>query len=556
MKKSVIIILMVLLIVFTTACNHTSGVNESHNSSPSAAASEHPNNSTVTDKTADPSTEAPSPDEDEPEVIEPGVAETVHAHSFEKVDTAPTCTDEGYATYTCACGDSYVSDKAPALGHKFGEWETTKEPTETETGLSQRKCSACDITETKTLGKVVADHTHSYTSKITTNATCVQEGTKTYTCSCGETYTESIARVNHNYKTTQISATCTTDGYIRYSCSLCNDTYMDGRVNALGHDYADTVVTPTCTKGGYTKHTCTRCGTSYNDSVTNAIEHSYENSVIKPTCVANGYTKHVCSGCGTSYTDTVTNATGHTYAFTSDTATCTSNGTKTETCTQCGDKKTSATSALGHNIEKETLEATCTTDGYVKEACTKCGTVVSNTTIAATGNHEYTTRIVSEVASEYVNAGGYHYVEYLAYKDWCIDVCKKCGDCDFSKMRFRYTAYEAAVIMLGYVNDLRAEVYGTHDYDLVLDDTLLEWAQERAVAITINYSHSGRPLSCGENICSGGLGIYDHFIRWKNSEGHYANMIRKDYKYFGYALCNATPNTIYANPYGVQLFKK
>ncbi|MBR5536670.1 MAG: leucine-rich repeat domain-containing protein, partial [Clostridia bacterium] len=41
-------------------------------------------------------------------------------HAHEAVVTAPTCTEEGYTTYTCACGDTYVADKVPALGHTPG----------------------------------------------------------------------------------------------------------------------------------------------------------------------------------------------------------------------------------------------------------------------------------------------------------------------------------------------------------------------------------------------------------------------------------------------------
>ena len=40
-------------------------------------------------------------------------------HDYEAVVTAPTCTEAGYTTYTCACGDSYVTDEVAALGHSF-----------------------------------------------------------------------------------------------------------------------------------------------------------------------------------------------------------------------------------------------------------------------------------------------------------------------------------------------------------------------------------------------------------------------------------------------------
>ena len=42
-------------------------------------------------------------------------------------------------------------------------------------------------------------HTHSYTSEITTAATCTTAGVRTYTCECGDTYTEAIPAIGHTY---------------------------------------------------------------------------------------------------------------------------------------------------------------------------------------------------------------------------------------------------------------------------------------------------------------------------------------------------------------------
>ncbi len=38
-------------------------------------------------------------------------------HTFNAVVTAPTCTEKGYTTYTCECGESYVDDYVDATGH-------------------------------------------------------------------------------------------------------------------------------------------------------------------------------------------------------------------------------------------------------------------------------------------------------------------------------------------------------------------------------------------------------------------------------------------------------
>ncbi|MBR2889163.1 MAG: Ig-like domain-containing protein [Oscillospiraceae bacterium] len=40
-------------------------------------------------------------------------------HTYESTVTAPTCTEQGYTTYTCTCGDSYVDSYTDALGHSY-----------------------------------------------------------------------------------------------------------------------------------------------------------------------------------------------------------------------------------------------------------------------------------------------------------------------------------------------------------------------------------------------------------------------------------------------------
>ena len=52
------------------------------------------------------------------------------------------------------------------------------------------------------------EHTHSYTSSVTTAATCETAGVRTYVCSCGHSYTETIAAIGHNY----VDGACTNCG--------------------------------------------------------------------------------------------------------------------------------------------------------------------------------------------------------------------------------------------------------------------------------------------------------------------------------------------------------
>ena len=78
-------------------------------------------------------------------------AETPHEHSYKAVVTAPTCTEKGYTTHTCACGDSYVDTYVDALGHAWDSGKVTKQPTATEDGVKTYTCTRCGETKTETI---------------------------------------------------------------------------------------------------------------------------------------------------------------------------------------------------------------------------------------------------------------------------------------------------------------------------------------------------------------------------------------------------------------------
>ena len=77
--------------------------------------------------------------------------EMPHKHSYKDIVTAPTCTEKGYTTHTCACGDSYVDTYTAALGHDWDSGTVTKEPTATETGIRTFTCTRCSATKTETI---------------------------------------------------------------------------------------------------------------------------------------------------------------------------------------------------------------------------------------------------------------------------------------------------------------------------------------------------------------------------------------------------------------------
>ena len=96
------------------------------------------------------------------------IRETAHEHSYDAVVTAPTCTEKGYTTHTCSCGDSYVDTYVDALGHAWDNGKVTKEPTETETGVKTFTCTRCNETKTESIPVVSVDVTQMF-SDVTKN---------------------------------------------------------------------------------------------------------------------------------------------------------------------------------------------------------------------------------------------------------------------------------------------------------------------------------------------------------------------------------------------------
>ena len=112
-------------------------------------------------------------------------------------------------------------------------------------------------------------HTHSYTSSVTTNPTCYSTGVRTYRCSCGDSYTETIPMIDHSYGNWETSAepSCTNEGEECRSCSVCGNTEYRV-IDPLGHNFSSYVIAPGLTEKGYTLHVCSRCSYNYKDNYT------------------------------------------------------------------------------------------------------------------------------------------------------------------------------------------------------------------------------------------------------------------------------------------------
>ena len=80
--------------------------------------------------------------------------------------------------------------------HSYGAWVTTKAPTCTESGIETRTCAKCGVSE----NRAIPATGHHYDA-VATAPTCTERGYTTNTCVCGISYTDSYTdAAGHNYK--------------------------------------------------------------------------------------------------------------------------------------------------------------------------------------------------------------------------------------------------------------------------------------------------------------------------------------------------------------------
>ena len=89
----------------------------------------------------------------------------IHEHNYTTLVTPPTCTEDGYTTYTCnICGKIMISDYISATGHNYVA--TITPPTCTEDGYTTYTCTVCGDTM---ISDYISATGHSYSDGVCVN---------------------------------------------------------------------------------------------------------------------------------------------------------------------------------------------------------------------------------------------------------------------------------------------------------------------------------------------------------------------------------------------------
>ena len=203
--------------------------------------------------------------------------EPPHTHEYAaSTEREPSCILAGLRKYTCSCG-SFYTEQIPAPGHVATDWTVVEESTATKLGREQRTCTVCGVvldsrpipvkaaspspsasgsstaspsaapsasaagtaspgqSTSPSASPTATPHSHEYASYVIKEANCTEKGIRSFVCSCGSSYAESIELDlnRHDYVATVIPATTSAPGYTLYRCKRCNATYMDNYTQAL-----------------------------------------------------------------------------------------------------------------------------------------------------------------------------------------------------------------------------------------------------------------------------------------------------------------------------------
>lgn len=325
-------------------------------------------------------------------------------HNYDAgVVTPPTCQAEGYTTYTCACGHSYVDENSivPTVDHFYGEGVTE---------TTDLVCTYCGV----------KNHTHTTEAGEIVPPTCTAEGYTVYGCTdadCAFTeHKDAQPKLAHN--DTDGDFLCDADGCDAVALPAADSVLTIEQAIALGKALGGSYTTDKYYVTGTIKNvyndqygnmyikdengnefciygTYSADGKIRYDALTGKpvagdvitvygvigsygttpqmkngwIQHSNTEIVTPPTCTEGGYTTYTCKFCGATSTGAETEALEHNfvdgvcdragcgaldhvhnyeYSVVVTAPTCTEGGYTTKTC-ECGDtQKVDELPALNH----------------------------------------------------------------------------------------------------------------------------------------------------------------------------------------------------------------
>ncbi len=164
--------------------------------------------------------------------------------------------------------DSVVSIDEAAFYGCSGIVDVYYNGTEEEWGKIEVKSGNSDLLNA-TIHFAESEHEHSYESEITTQPTCTAEGVETFTCECGDSYTQTVPEKGHTLSHITVESTCKVAGMEYDLCSECEGVFNSNKLALKDHTWGEWTVTaePTTENEGSKTRTCSVCSEEETESI-------------------------------------------------------------------------------------------------------------------------------------------------------------------------------------------------------------------------------------------------------------------------------------------------
>ena len=389
-------------------------------------------------------------------------------HTWVKQDNIPaTCEKGEMEVEKCSvCGETKETQISDPLGHDYGEWKITKEPTCTKYGTKKHICKRCNEYEIDVIDPTGHQHTKIIDQKA---ATCEEKGYS------GDLYCEDcrviiqlgqeIAATGHTWDNGEITKepTQTATGIRTYTCKTCHKTRTETIPMLKGHhwDNGTVIKEPTCTESGKKIHHCIDedCNESYTETI-KATGHQHTRLINQKeaSCEEEGNSGDTfCEDCKQVIkAGNVINPTGHNWnnGTVKKAATCESEGIEVYICKTCKKTKEETIAPTGHTKTeiRDKKVATCKEEGYTGDTyCVTCGKKLAVGKMIAKTDHDwtiteipatceqdgvrtYTCDICHTTKSEPIKAIGHSYGAWTTTKEATVSskaehkrICSTCG---------------------------------------------------------------------------------------------------------------------------------
>lgn len=180
---------------------------------------------------------------------------------------------------------------------KSNESKANKDSETTKASTPKEDTKPAETTAPRATEAPKPTHTHNYTAVVTAQPTCTTQGTKSYSCSCGDSYTESIPCTDHVWQDRYETIHHEAEGEMRqvqvgtsgdvYICNTCGAEFgsssgmMDHRADLASSDPGHARATYTIRDGG----------PLYENQYTIIKEAYDEQILVGQTCVNCGFTR-------------------------------------------------------------------------------------------------------------------------------------------------------------------------------------------------------------------------------------------------------------------------